>query len=74
MKILNSKFYTLGSHEKVYEQKICQIEEIVTDLNSTGKNNTKENNEVRSLIKDLIDMKNNSANENEVNRNRVQRA
>ena len=74
MKRLNSKFDTLSNQEKVYEQKLCQIEKIVKDLSSANKNNTNENNEIRSSIDELINMKNDSTKENELNRNRVHEA
>ena len=74
LKKLNSKFETLNTQEKVYEQKVSQIEKIVKDLSSTGKSNTKENNEIQSSIVELIKMKNDSTNDNELNRNKVHKA
>ena len=43
MKILKSKFDPLNNQEKVYEQKLCQIEKMVKDLSHTSKDNTEEN-------------------------------
>ena len=74
MKHLASKIDILNNQEKVYEQKICQIEKIVKDLKSTGKGNIEENNKIRSTIQELINMKDDSANENESNRNRIHEA
>merc|ERR1711905_16694 len=74
LKKLNSRFEALNSAEKVYEHKISQIEKLVKDLNTTDNSITKENNEIQSSIVELIKMKNDSTNENEVNRNKIQKA
>jgi len=72
LKKLNSKFNTLNTQERIYEQKINQIEKIVKDISSTSESNTKENDEIQSSIVELIKLKNDSANENELNRNNIQ--
>ena len=72
LKTLNSKFNTITSQERIFEQKNNQIEKIFKDIISTSEDNTKENNMIQDSIVQLIKLKNTSINENEENRKNIQ--